>query len=187
MVLNKQRIALMLHPIRHRMIGVLSGRQLTAEQISQLLDDIPPATLYRHINVLLEGGLIEVVGEQRQQGRTTRILALTEGAGSLTRNQLNPNAADDNTQAVNLFLTGLMTTYSSALRDPSVTPGDWRLTGYHMYLSPKEELELAGKVHALLVAACEQPPAAGRRRRLLSFGALPDRDLPPEDQDETTP
>jgi DNA-binding transcriptional ArsR family regulator len=175
---NKSRNTLILHPIRIRIFGVLAGRKLTTEQIGQLMDDVPPATLYRHINDLIRGGLIVVVGEQRQQGRTTRVLMLKEGAGLLDRGALSPKSAEENAQAVNIFLAGLMAVYASALRDPHVEPDDWRLAGYSAYLSVAEERMLARKINALLDAACDNPRKRGRRRRMLAFGSLPDRELP---------
>ena len=174
----KRRNALITHPIRLRVIGMLAERQLTTEQISQLMDDVALATLYRHINTLIEGGLIAIVDEQRQHGRTTRVLALNDGAGLLNHAEIDPHSVEENTQAVNSFLTGQIAVYASALRDPNIVPGDWRLTGYRAYLTLKEETELAQKIHALLLAACEKPPKPGRRRRMLSFGVLPEREAP---------
>jgi DNA-binding transcriptional ArsR family regulator len=178
MIPKKSQNNLIVHPIRQRIFGALAGRQLTTEQIAKLLDDIPPATLYRHIGVMIEGGLIAVVDEQRQRGRTMRVLALKEGAGLLAREAINPNSIKANTQAVNTFLTGLMATYASAVRDPATSPSDWRLVGYRAELSSKEEQALVKAIHSLLDKACQNPLAPHRRRRLLSFGVLPDRALP---------
>lgn len=180
MISKKPRPDLIVHPLRQRIHGALAGRSLTTEQIAELLDDVPPATLYRHIGVMLQGGLIEVVGERRQRGRTMRVLALRKGAGLLSRDALNPRSAKANTQAVNAFLSNLMAVYANALRDPSVTPGDWTLTGYRAELTAAEEAALLGRIHTLLDKASRNAPAPGRRRRLLVLGALPDRELRPE-------
>ncbi len=174
--MTKSRNTLITHPIRLRIMGTLSERRMTSEQISQLMDDVPPATLYRHINTLIEGELIAVVGERRQQGRTTRELALKDNAGLLNRAEIDVQSVEGNTQAVNAFLTGLIAVYASAVRDSSISPGDWGLTAYRANLSPKEEAELVRQVHVLLLTACDNPPGRGRRRRVLSFGALPERE-----------
>jgi DNA-binding transcriptional ArsR family regulator len=185
-MITKEAQQLIIHPVRQRIFGALAGRELTTEQIAALLDDIPPATLYRHIDRMLRGGLLIVHGERKQRGRTMRVLALNEDAGLLARDAIDAQSVSANSEAVNAFLSGLMASYASALRDPLVTPGDWRLAGYHAELSPDEEAALSSAIHNLLIEACAQPPAPGRRRRLLAFGALPERSLPPLNQGDDT-
>jgi len=51
---------LILHPVRMRMIIVLSGRQLTPKQLATELKDVASATLYHHLNLLTEAGITRV-------------------------------------------------------------------------------------------------------------------------------
>src|SRR5687767_2199950 len=51
------RADLLAHPVRLRIIMALAGEQLTPQQIAAVLADVPPATLYRQINRLAEGGV----------------------------------------------------------------------------------------------------------------------------------
>lgn len=173
------RNELIAHPIRLRILGVLAGRELTAEQIGLILDDVPPATLYRHLSLLLGGGQVVVVREVRQRGRTTRILGLVDGAGMLDRDEVDVTSTEANADYVNTFLTRHMAGYASAIRDPNVLPGDWSLLDQVLYLSEAEERAL----RAEMLAAIERHTTNSRedrRRRAVILGFLPDRDLPQE-------
>ena len=53
---------LIFHPVRLRVIVALArSTPMTAQQLAEVLGDVPPATLYRHLNKLLVGGILRVV------------------------------------------------------------------------------------------------------------------------------
>ena len=52
---------LLLHPIRLRILVGLLGRPMTAQQLGEVLEDVPQATLYRQLNKLAQAGVLEVV------------------------------------------------------------------------------------------------------------------------------
>lgn len=67
-----------LHPVRLRVVQQLGGRSLTTAQLRAALPDITQATLYRHVAVLVEAGVLKVVDERRVRGAVERTLALGE-------------------------------------------------------------------------------------------------------------
>jgi len=78
-----EQIELVLHPVRMRMILAIATRVLTTQQLANLLPDVAQTTLYRHINLLLEGGILTVVRESKVRGTVERELALVKGAGRI--------------------------------------------------------------------------------------------------------
>ncbi len=57
---------LILHPVRLRIVHAMSGgRTRTTSELCTSLPDVPRTTLYRHVGLLAEAGVLEVVGEQR--------------------------------------------------------------------------------------------------------------------------
>ena len=77
---------LILHPIRMRIILALAqGRSLTAQELGAALPDVAQATLYRHLNRLLKGGVLAVVDERQVRGAVERIYALREENLDLSR------------------------------------------------------------------------------------------------------
>lgn len=72
---------LVLNPARLRILQYLRlhGRARTSA-IVEYLGDVPRATAYRHVKLLEEGGLVEVVEERRVRGAVEKVYALAEAA-----------------------------------------------------------------------------------------------------------
>ena len=54
------------------------GKEHTTKEIAEYLSDIPVATLYRHINALIECGLVLVKEERKVRGSRERVLVNNE-------------------------------------------------------------------------------------------------------------
>jgi DNA-binding transcriptional ArsR family regulator len=67
---------LALHPVRLRILMAVAGRQLTVQQMAKLLDGIPQATLYRHVNALADCDILQVVSENPVRGTTEKVYML---------------------------------------------------------------------------------------------------------------
>ncbi|MEI3612735.1 helix-turn-helix domain-containing protein [Pseudogracilibacillus sp. SO30301A] len=69
----KGKADLLLHPVRMRIVQqLLLNKPLTIAQLVEILGDVPQATLYRHINLLLEANLIEVIETKKVRGTEER-------------------------------------------------------------------------------------------------------------------
>jgi DNA-binding transcriptional ArsR family regulator len=76
------------HPVRMRIVlTMVGGRDLTTADIAAEMPDVPIATLYRHIAVLSDGNVIDVVKERRVRGAVERTFRLRPN------DQLRPNFA----------------------------------------------------------------------------------------------
>src|SRR5260221_551104 len=66
-------VELLLHPVRLRIVHAMSGgRTLTTTQLRARMPDVSKATMYRHVGLLADGGILEVDGEQRVGGAVER-------------------------------------------------------------------------------------------------------------------
>ena len=70
------KAGLILHPVRIQIITAMSTQRMTARELSEVMPDIPQTTLYRHLNALLRGGVIQVVEEYPVRGTVERVYAL---------------------------------------------------------------------------------------------------------------
>lgn len=73
---QQARLDLIIHPLRLRIIRLLEGRERTISEIGEILVHIPQATLYRHINKLQQGGIIQIMAERAVRGAKERTYAL---------------------------------------------------------------------------------------------------------------
>jgi DNA-binding transcriptional ArsR family regulator len=106
---------LLLHPIRGRIMMTLAGRKLTTRQIAALLPDVPPPSLYRHLRLLLDGGALEVAGEEGTGREAQRLYARTEGAGELSRNELETADPEQVMERCSTFLGVVLAQFQASL------------------------------------------------------------------------
>lgn len=77
------RTDVVLHPVRSRIVrSFLGTERRTAGELTRLLPDVPQASLYRHLNALIDGKILRVIspGEQRIPGSGRRGYALVASA-----------------------------------------------------------------------------------------------------------
>lgn len=67
----------MLNPIRMRIVQVAAARgNISASDICEKMPDVPRTTIYRHIKILIDKGILTVVAENKIRGSLERILSL---------------------------------------------------------------------------------------------------------------
>lgn len=174
----ESKAELLLHPVRLRIIQALAGdRRLTAQQLSEILQDVPPATLYRHINKLAGAGLIQVVEQHPVRGVIEKVYAMPE-LPHLNDADTTGAGRDDHMRYFVSFVVSLIGSYDRYLAQPVI---DMRQDGvgyqtHPVYLTDDELQEFAGKLRSVLVEAIARPPAPGRRRRTITTVLIPDPD-----------
>ena len=62
---SPSRADLILHPVRIQITAALSLKDATPKQLAEYLGDVAVSSLYRHLNVLLEGDVIEVARSEQ--------------------------------------------------------------------------------------------------------------------------
>jgi DNA-binding transcriptional ArsR family regulator len=167
---------LLLHPVRLRIVQALAGgRRLSARELVAELGDIPSATLYRQIGALDDGGALAVVGERPARGTPERVYALTEGAGSVSPQELAQATPEDHLRYFTMCLAGLLGDFGRYLasgRPDFVADG----VGYRqvpLWLTDQEFAELAGRLNAALLPVVGNGPGEGRRRRMFTTIVMP--------------
>lgn len=84
-----------------RIVQALVGDPMTPLQLRDRLGDVPQATLYRHINQLAGGGLLEVVGERRIRGGIERTYRVVTSAVVLGDDELESATPDEHRSKLN--------------------------------------------------------------------------------------
>lgn len=83
---------IMLNAVRMRIVQALAMREsMTATELGEIISDVPRTTLYRHINILLDSGIVSVVSEKKIRGSLERTLALN--VGEITKHNTIENAS----------------------------------------------------------------------------------------------
>ena len=173
-----QKADLLLHPIRFQVITALSSRHMTARELADAIPDAPLTTLYRHINALVEGGLLQVVGEEQIRGTVERTYAVA-ALPSLKSEDLNGMTRQDYQQAFLIYLSTLMSAGRKYLDsksenetfDPLKDGVD--LSIGTLNLSEEEFRSMNQRILEILIPATSNPPAPGRKPRFFTYLFLP--------------
>jgi DNA-binding transcriptional ArsR family regulator len=179
--------ALLLHPVRMRIIQAVTGRQLTTRGLARALPDVPPATLYRHLTKLVGGGLLQVVATRRIRGAEERTYALPTPV-RLSAEELAGFSREDHLRLFQAFVGGLLADHRRYLDQDSIDPhrDGVRFRQTTLALTDAEAQQLLSDLEALVRAAgqhAEPTTAAHRRRRLVTLITMPavTGDAPPGD------
>jgi hypothetical protein len=173
---------LLLHPVRLRIVQAFLGeRALTTTDLRTELPDVPPASLYRHVALLVNAGVLAIVAERRARGATERTYTLRLSAAQLSPTEVGAMTADEHRQAFMAFTAGLLGDFDRYLarkdRDPVRDGVGYRIAA--VWLTDAEYVEFLRDANALIQDAMTKPPAKGRRRRILGTVLLLGEEAPP--------
>ena len=168
---------LMLHPIRLRILSELVGKQMSTRQISEALPDIAQATLYRHINVLVDGQMLEVVAEHTVNGAIERIYSVVDGAASISRDELRQLSRGDHMRYFTVFAASLIDTfaeYMDACQLERVGDDGMSYNRVVLYLTDEERTLLNREISRLVGGMMSVAPSPDRKRYTLASMVIPD-------------
>lgn len=173
----------LLHPVRLRIVKALLGdRALTTTELAKELDDVPVASLYRHISRLLNEDVLQVVAEQRIRGAVERTYTLRSAAAQMHPDEIAAMSAKDHTHAFIAYIAGVLSDFDRYIAtdpaDPVKDGAGYRLAA--MWLSDTEYTEFLQALAAVIQPRLANAPKKNRRRRILYGIALPDPNTEPE-------
>jgi DNA-binding transcriptional ArsR family regulator len=180
-------VDLVLHPIRLRIMQAFLGdRELTTGDLAGELADVPAASLYRHVSLLVDAGVLEAIAERRVRGAVERTYVLRLDAAKIEPDQLASMSADEHRQAFTVFMAGLLGEF-----DRYLTKGDidlvrdrvsYGLSG--LWLDDTELTELLAEIAEVFRPRLAHQPRDGRTRRLIGSILIPSADSANDHSDQ---
>lgn len=174
--MGSSKADLILHPVRLRIVTELAGRQFTPRQLGELLPDVPQATLYRHIKLLTEGGVLEIAAEQQVNGATERSYSLVSGQGRLTPDELRNLNTADHLRYFTVFTAALIDSFATYLQQTDLEQLGEDGMSYNravIYLNDTEREQFRQEVIALIGKTLANTPAPDRQRYTLASIVIP--------------
>lgn len=166
---------LLMHPVRLRLIEAFLGeRKLTTADLRAELPDVPPASLYRHLSLLIEAGVLDVVAERKVRGTLERTY-VRRGPQQVRRDELARMSREDYRRAFLAYVAALLADIDSYLgRDDIDLHRDGvALRIMAMWLDDQELTDLAHRFSELLQPYLDKPATPDRTRRVLRIIAMP--------------
>jgi DNA-binding transcriptional ArsR family regulator len=179
---------LLLHPVRLRIVYALSGgRVRTTADLCGSVPDVPKTTVYRHVGLLAQGGMLEVADEQRVRGAVERHYRLRRDRTVIDAEAATSMSLDDHRHGFAAAMAALHAEFNAYLDRPGADPFADRV-GYRqgiLWLSEEEITQMIGEVGAVFAARAGNQAAPGRSPRLISLIQFPTEE-PPRDPVQPT-
>ncbi|MET0134057.1 MAG: helix-turn-helix domain-containing protein [Kibdelosporangium sp.] len=181
--LGVEILELLAHPVRLRIVHAMRGeRTLTTVQLCALIPDVSKAMIYRHVDLLAAGGVLEVADERRVRGAVERLYRLRQDRAIIDAGMIESLSADDHRRGFATAVAALIAEFNAYLgRDRADPAAD--LVGYRqhsVWLSRDELLELIGELRDAIVPRLANGAAPGRARYMLSPILFPIEEPPAE-------
>lgn len=167
--MNKKYMEVCLNPVRQRIIQtILVKGEATSAQIGETLSDIPRASLYRHLKILLDAEVIHIVKEETRRGAIERTYAFTP-----------QNSNDTSSEELNHMVQGLLMNIGAefsnyfAKEDCNCERDLVSATTATLLMTDEEYLEFMQQYASLVQNALQNNPAPNRKPRKIVYLSLP--------------
>lgn len=168
---------LIIHPVRLRILQAVAATALTTQEISEALPDVPTSSVYRHLKLLLEGGIVDVVDTHRAKGTQKKVYRLI-GAPHLSQADITDLSKAGNLKYFTAYIATLLQGFSDYLNSQKDAPLDLEAdyVGYTeiIYFANEDELKTLGEeMSAALQKVARNPASDGRQLRKMAFISHP--------------
>ncbi|MGW1467740.1 helix-turn-helix domain-containing protein [Streptomyces sp. NPDC002308] len=162
---------LLAHPVRLRVVHAMRGcRELTTAELCDRIRDVSKATVYRHVELLASGGVLEVALERRVRGAVERRYRLRRDRAGIDADTAGSLSPDDHRRAFAAALAVLTAEFAAYLDHDTADPvAD--LVGYRqhaVWLAPGELEGMIAGMRDAIAPHLANGPAPDRTRYLVS-------------------
>ena len=166
---------LILHPVRYRILQMLLGRALNTYQIAEEMPGIPLSSLYRHLKLLLEAGLVQVKEARMVNGIEEKIYTVGE-APVIDADEFVRHGAAEHQRFFAAYLSFLLKGYSDYLEGQERPDVEHDRVGYTdaiVYATDEELDAFQTGLNRVLAPLRKNTAEGGRRRQFLSLITFP--------------
>jgi len=163
-------LGLLLHPVRLRILHAMArGVVRTTTDLCTSLPDVSQASVYRHVGVLADAGILEIVGERRIRGAVERRYRLRAERAVIDRDRSASMSLDDHRSGFAAAMATLVAEFNAYLeRQPDPLKDSVGYRQVPVWLNHREVTELMDKLRDLILLNKEKGPGRGRRLYLFS-------------------
>ena len=176
--MNETAVDVILHPVRMRIIQYLINQQLTAQQLKELLPDIPQASMYRNLKKLAETGVIHIVDEIPNRGTVEKVYSIhNPSKASISPEDLSKLSKDEHMSLFIKFMANLMGEYERYLEKDHIdlVADGVSFRQASIFLSEEEYAEFINELASVFLKVLKNEPKKGRNRRTVATIMIPEK------------
>jgi DNA-binding transcriptional ArsR family regulator len=174
-------LGLLVHPVRLRIVFAMSGgHTLTTSDLCARLPDVPKTSVYRHVGLLAEAGVLEVAAEQRVHGAVERHYRLRQERAVVDADMAAAMSLDDHRRAFAAGMAAVLAEFNAYLDRDGADPTADKV-GYRqgvLWLSPDERTKLVDALRSVIRPVVDNEPAPGRSPHLVTAIFFPTEERP---------
>ncbi|WP_028401518.1 transcriptional regulator [Ectobacillus panaciterrae] len=113
------KVEILMHPVRMKICQALMRNKetgLTPLEMVKIIKDVPQATLYRHIQVMVDSGVIHIIKEKKVKSVSEKYYALNEEEARLDGGEWKKASYEEKLDYISYYQLSLMTQYQSYLK-----------------------------------------------------------------------
>ena len=164
------------NPVKCKLLlEIYSQERATAKHLSDVLSDIPQATLYRNLKKMLNDGIIKVVEKKQVRGTVESTYALALNLNSEFEAILAENSGPLYMQLFMQYFLGFAKQFREYCKSPNIDIKK-DMSGFslsHLYLSDEELIELMKNISNIIKTVEKNEPKTERKLRTLGIIVTP--------------
>lgn len=114
----RNKAEVLMHPVRMKILQALMHDKeegLSTLEMISIIKDVPQATLYRHIQILVDENIIKIVKERKVRSVTEKFYAVNEGAIKLNKEDWTQLTIKQKLNYVSYYQLALLSQYQNYL------------------------------------------------------------------------
>lgn len=160
------------NPVKCKLLlEIYSQGKATAKHLSDTYNDIPPATLYRHLKKMLNDGILQVIDETQVRGTVEKTYALAFNINDGMEAMLAENSGELYMQYFMQYIMGFAKQFQQYCQSPNINIKE-DMTGFSLaplYLSDEELTALATNISQIIGAVINNEPKPNRKLRTIGI------------------
>jgi len=158
------------NPVKCKLLlEIYSQGKATAKHLSDTYNDIPPATLYRHLKKMLNDGILQVIDETQVRGTVEKTYALAFNIHDGMEAMLEENSGELYMQYFMQYIMGFAKQFHQYCHSPNINIKE-DMTGFSLsplYLSDEELTALVTNISQIIGAVKNNEPKPNRKLRTI--------------------
>ena len=164
------------NPVKCKLLlEIHSQGKATAKHLADIYNDIPQATLYRHLKKMLNDGILQVVEETQVRGTVEKTYSLAYNINSDMATMVEENSGELYMQYFMQYFIGFAKQFQKYCQSPDINIKK-DMTGFSLsplYLSDNELTSLVTNISQIINAVKNNEPNPERKLRTIGVIVSP--------------
>ncbi|WP_173916782.1 helix-turn-helix domain-containing protein [Halobacillus sp. Marseille-Q1614] len=180
--MKKSKADLIMHPVRMRIIQCLAKDSATVYELLEMIEDVPQATLYRHLNELKKGKVIKVDTERKVRGTVERTYMLEKDGAWITADEAVQMSNDEHLQMFMTFFVNLLRETENYFDgEVDLTKDIYGFSQVDLHLTSDEWTEMRQDIKTLMIKYGSKKKRENTRRVTMAQVFIPEARTKGED------